>query len=154
MVFSGIHHATLIVGDEERASWFYGQVLGLQPRPRPRFKFPGLFYSCGDQELHLIIAARPLGKEDLFIRIDNTTDITRRFIHRHVAFVAPDFEALKKRLHDNNIEIVFDPDKVNEKGPDPLDTNLIESWLKMYGRPPIFCRDPFGNLLEIIPGRN
>ena|SRR5579872_2390013 len=154
MAVSGIHHATLIVDDEERASWFYGQVLGLQPKPRPRFKFPGLFYVCGGQELHLIIAARPLGKEDLFIRVDDTADITRNFIHRHVAFVVSDFEELKKRLEEYRVEILFDSVKVNEKGPDSLDYNLIDSWIKMYGKTPLFCRDPFGNLLEIIPGRD
>ena len=41
MGISGIHHATLIVDDEDRAAWFYGQVLGLSPKPRPGFKFPG-----------------------------------------------------------------------------------------------------------------
>ena len=60
MSVSGIHHVTLLVDDEEKASHFYGQVLGLEQKPRPAFRFPGLFYRCGNQEIHLIIASRPL----------------------------------------------------------------------------------------------
>jgi catechol 2,3-dioxygenase-like lactoylglutathione lyase family enzyme len=153
MEFAGIHHATLIVDDEERASWFYGCVLGLKSKPRPRFKFPGLFYFCGGQELHLIIAARPLGREDLFIHINDTSDITCNFIHRHVALIALDFDKLNKRLRENRIEILFDSERGDDQTNDPLIANLMEGWTRMYGRPPIFCKDPFGNLLEIIPGQ-
>ena len=63
----GIHHVTLLVQDGAKAAWFYGEVLGFAQKPRPAFNFPGLFYPCGDQELHLIISARPLSQEDLFI---------------------------------------------------------------------------------------
>lgn len=150
MAISGIHHTTMIVDDEQLASWFYGQVLGLIPKPRPRFKFPGLFYFCGKQELHLIIAAKPLSREELFIRINDISDITRKFIHRHVALLVSDFDGTRKRLADNRIEILFDAEKM-DKNSDPLVSNLIEGWVKMYGSIPLFCQDPFGNLLEIIP---
>lgn len=152
MAISGIHHATLIVDDEQRASWFYGQVLGLKAKPRPRFRFPGLFYFCGKrQELHLIVAAKPLTREeDLFIRINDASEITRNFIHRHVALVVTDFRRTKKRLAENHVDILFDADKLGDE-PDSLTVNLIEGWTRMYGAPPFFCRDPFGNLLEIIP---
>jgi glyoxylase I family protein len=151
LAISGIHHATLIVDDEQRASWFYGKILGLEAKPRPRFKFPGLFYFCGEkQELHLIIAAKPLAKEDLLIQIDDNSEITRNFIHRHVALVVSDFDSTKKRLAENHIDIVFDAHKVGNDS-DPFTLNLIEGWSRMYGAPPFFCRDPFGNLLEIIP---
>lgn len=152
MAVSGIHHATLIVTDEQRASWFYGQVLGLDLKPRPGFKFPGLFYHCGDQELHLIVAAKPLTSEDLFIRVNDISSITRRFIHRHVALIVSNLDNMKQRLKDNHIEILFDADQMRND-PDPLISNVIDGWNKMYGSPPLFCEDPFGNLLEIIPGR-
>ncbi len=45
---------------------------------------------------------------------------------------------------------MFDSDNVNGEGSDQLLSNLTEGWIKMYGKPPIFCRDPFGNLLEIM----
>jgi catechol 2,3-dioxygenase-like lactoylglutathione lyase family enzyme len=153
LTISGIHHATLIVDDEQRASWFYGQVLGLESKPRPRFKFPGLFYFCGRQELHLIIAAKPLTKEgDLYIQINDASEITRNFIHRHVALVVSDFDSTKNRLTENHVDILFDADKIGNDS-DPFTLNLIDGWTRMYGAPPFFCRDPFGNLLEIIPGK-
>ena len=153
MTISGIHHVTLIVDDAEKASRFYGQVLGLEQKPRPAFKFPGLFYHCGDQEIHLIIASRPLKQEDLFIRIDGISDITRRYIHRHAALVVSDLANLLTRLTDHGVEILLDPRNVQRKSSDLLLTNLLDGWNKMYGTAPIFCLDPFGNLLEIVPGR-
>ena len=62
-----------------------------------------------------------------------------------------DFDSTKKRLAENQVDILFDADKVASNS-DPFVANLIEGWTKMYGAPPFFCRDPFGNLLEIIPG--
>jgi catechol 2,3-dioxygenase-like lactoylglutathione lyase family enzyme len=153
LAVSRIHHATLIIDDEKKADWFYGELLGLEAKPRPRFDFPGLFYFCGEaQELHLITAARPNSRpDDLFIRIGGSSEITRNYIHRHVALIVSDFAATKQKLKDNHVNILFDADTVGE-GADPFTINLIQGWIKMYGAPPFFCLDPFGNLLEIIPG--
>jgi catechol 2,3-dioxygenase-like lactoylglutathione lyase family enzyme len=147
-----IHHATLLVDDETQASWFYGQILGLKAKPRPKFKFPGLFYFCGDgQELHLIISATKIKQDDaIFIRIDNSSDVTRNYIHRHVALVVSDFDETRTRLRENGIDVLFDAE-VTGPDYDVFTANLIEGWKKMYGAPPLFCRDPFGNILEIIP---
>jgi len=149
MSISGIHHVTIPVDDEARAEWFYGEVLGLKLKARPEFKFPGLFYLCGDNEIHLIIAGRPLAKEDLFLRIDHEALITRRYIHRHAALIVSDWAGLRSRLEEHGVEILFGPDSNLEN--DPLARNMVEGWLKMYGGVPIFCLDPFGNLLELIP---
>lgn len=151
MTVLGIHHATLLVDDEQRASWFYGEVLGLEAKPRPQFNFPGLFYFCGKgQELHIIVSAKPLTRaKDLVIRINGASEITRSFIHRHVALVVSDFAGTKRRISENQVEIVFDADRASKS--DPFITTLIAGWSKMYGAPPFFCLDPFGNLLEIIP---
>ena len=46
-------------------------------KPRPAFNFLGLFYSCGDQEVHLIVSAQPLLQEDLFIDVGESPG----FIH-------------------------------------------------------------------------
>ena len=29
--------------------------------------------------------------------------------------------------------------------------NLIAGWMRMYNSIPVFCQDPFGNLLELVP---
>jgi catechol 2,3-dioxygenase-like lactoylglutathione lyase family enzyme len=150
---SKIHHATLIIDDEKRADWFYRELLGLEPKPRPRFEFPGLFYFCSEgQELHLITAARPTPKlDELFICIGGGSVTTRNYIHRHIALVVSDFVATKQKMRENHVDILFDADTVGE-GADQFTLNLIQGWTKMYGAPPFFCLDPFGNLLEIIPG--
>ena len=154
MSLSGIHHVTLIVDDQERAAWFYGQVLELQPKHRPNFKFPGLFYHCGNQEVHLIVASRPLTKEDLFIQFDGIPDFTRRRTHRHAALVVPDLEVLESRLKDHDIEILFSEKSQEAQIPGTLENTSVQGWKQMYGGVPIFCEDPFGNLLEFVPGKN
>ena len=50
-----LHHVAVIVTDMEKATWFYSEVLGLKPLPRPAFPFPGSWYELGDRTLHLIV---------------------------------------------------------------------------------------------------
>ncbi len=150
MSISGIHHVTILVDDEKRAAWFYGEVLGLKLKGRPKFRFPGMFYLCGSNEIHLIVAGRPLAKEDLFLQVDGDALVTRRFIHRHAALVVSDWADLKRRLQTHGVEILVGPD--SDVKQDALAANMVEGWKKMYGGVPIFCLDPFGNLLELIPG--
>lgn len=149
MRVNGIHHVTLLVDDEERAAWFYGEVLGLKEKSRPSFKFPGIFYTSGNQEIHIIIASRPLSYEDLYIDIGGASDITRRHIHRHVALAVSDSDGLEARLEENGIEILFGPNRVEPD--DELSRNMIDGWMRMYGGVPVFCLDPFKNLVELVP---
>jgi lactoylglutathione lyase len=56
MRFVHLNHVALEVQDLRRTQRFYEDVLGLQPIPRPAFKFPGAWYRLGvDQELHIIV---------------------------------------------------------------------------------------------------
>ena len=151
MSAQGIHHVTLIVDDREQASRFYGDVLGMEEKSRPGFRFPGMFYHCGSQEVHLIIAARPLTRDDLYIQVGNVEDITRRYIHRHAAFLVPDIEEMKARLVENGVKMLFDPVVELEKRDNDFVRNMVDGWTKMYGATPIFCFDPFDNLLEFVP---
>ena len=149
MLVSGIHHVTILVDDEARAMWFYGEILGLKLKARPGFRFPGLFYTCGDNEIHLIVAARPMAKDDLYLQVDEKEPVTRRYIHRHAAFLVSNLSELRKRLEENGVKIVFGPETVVDG--DSLARNMVDGWRKMYGGVPIFCLDPFGNLLELVP---
>ena len=149
MTVAGIHHVTLLVDDKEQAAWFYGEVLGLEEKGRPAFDFPGLFYWAGDhqQEVHLIVTARPLDYQDLFIRGAAYEDVTLAHVHRHAAFLVPDVDAYEQRLQDHGCQVLFS-ETMAEQFDDDLTKNMVESWGKMYGRIPVFCLDPFKNLLE------
>jgi catechol 2,3-dioxygenase-like lactoylglutathione lyase family enzyme len=149
MPITGLHHVTLLIGDREKATWFYGQVLGLEEKPRPKFDFPGLFYFCGGQEIHLIVAAQMPPHGELTLRLSDGTVINRRYIHRHAAMLVADLPALRQRLEANGIEILFQPEAI--AADDALAQNMIAGWQRMYGQVPIFCADPFGNLLELVP---
>ena len=150
MTIAGLHHVTLLIDDVEKAAGFYGGVLELTPKPRPAFDFPGLFYHCGSQEIHLIATPQLPPDGPLTLRFSDGLQDSRRFIHRHAALLVPDLAALKQRLHAHGVEILFDPAQLAPD--DALAQNLMAGWMRMYGRVPVFCCDPAGNLLELVPG--
>jgi catechol 2,3-dioxygenase-like lactoylglutathione lyase family enzyme len=150
MNINGIHHVTLIVNDTEQARWFYGEVLGLEEKHRPGFDFPGLFYRVGEgQEIHLIVTSRPLSHEDLFIRVGSGTERTLRHIHRHAALRVSDLPAYEQRLEEYGVEILFSESRSDRD--DKLTGNMMAGWRVGYGGLPLFCEDPFENLLELVP---
>ena len=48
-----LDHGSLCVGDIDKAVWFYGDLLGLEPLPRPDFGFPGAWFDAGGTPVHL-----------------------------------------------------------------------------------------------------
>ncbi len=127
----------------------YEEALGFEAKGRPSFKFPGIFYTCGDQDIHLIISSRKQGYEDIFISIDGSKEETRRHIHRHAAFLVPDLDGMRERLAAHGVDVLFDPKTVPPA--DELSRNMAAGWTQMYGETAIFCLDPFGNLMEFVP---
>jgi catechol 2,3-dioxygenase-like lactoylglutathione lyase family enzyme len=49
-----LNHVMIRVADLEASVKFYRDILGLRPRPRPAFDFPGAWFALGGQELHLV----------------------------------------------------------------------------------------------------
>jgi len=50
-----LNHVAIHVGDVEKSSRFYHEVLRLESIPRPAFTFPGAWFRLGtNQELHII----------------------------------------------------------------------------------------------------
>lgn len=89
----GIHlvkplHTALLVSDLEKASHFYGEVLGLERCDR-NLRYPGIWYQLGDYQLHLIQDdSTPSG-------IHNVEKWGR---NRHIAFGVSDIHQSQKHL--------------------------------------------------------
>jgi len=90
MKITGFNHASLIVSDLNASRRFYEDILGLTPSDkRPPFKFDGVWYDIGEQQIHLLVVPNPdAGAE--------------RPEHggrdRHVALNVADLEAIKRDL--------------------------------------------------------
>ncbi len=116
----GLHHASLLCGDLERARAFYEGVLGLRPDPaRPVLGFDGVWYALAAQQLHLLALPNP--EQGLQRPEHGGRD-------RHLAFVVADVAALEARLVSAGIRFTR----------------------SQSGRRALFCRDPDQNALEFI----
>lgn len=155
MNLSGIHHVTLLVDDRAKAGWFYGEVLGLKEKGRPSFDFPGIFYWAGGgkQEVHLIVTANPLDREPLVFRRSSGEEVSLRHVHRHAAFLCPNVDECEERFRRHGIEVLFSESRSAEFE-DDLTQNMKSAWDTMYGATPLFVKDPFDNLLELVPMQN
>jgi catechol 2,3-dioxygenase-like lactoylglutathione lyase family enzyme len=78
-----VAHVNLSIDDVEAARRFYGEVLGLEPAPRPADAGrAGAWFRLGSTELHL--------------SLETGTDNARS--KRHVAFEVEDLDAVRLRL--------------------------------------------------------
>jgi glyoxylase I family protein len=113
-------HATLLVGDLQKARAFYEQILGFNvSTKRPSMSFDGVWYELGMQQLHLMQLPSP---EAGLQRPQNGGR------DRHLAFAVDDLTTLAGRLQGAGIAF-----------------NMSQS-----GRCALFCRDPDDNALEFI----
>jgi len=115
-----LHHVAVIVTDMEKATWFYSEVLGLKPLPRPPFPFPGAWYELGDRTLHLIV--HPPSRT-----MRGTRSIDPR--DGHLAVRVTSFEDTVARLKSFGVDCLELPDN-----PTP--------WAQIY------ATDPDGNIIE------
>jgi catechol 2,3-dioxygenase-like lactoylglutathione lyase family enzyme len=87
----GIDHVQLAApaGCEEKARWFFGEVLGMQELPKPSdlAKRGGCWFQCGRQQLHI-------GVEKDFAPAKKA----------HPAFAVSAIDALKVRLGENGVK--------------------------------------------------
>ncbi|MEN9680391.1 MAG: hypothetical protein RLZZ627_284 [Pseudomonadota bacterium] len=120
MTIRGIHHASVLVTDLNRAREFYEGILGLSINPsRPGKSFDGLWYDVGSEQIHLIVAdAHDLGDETALYP----------GIRRHVALRVEDLKGLETRIRAAGLPI----------------------FPSSSGRPVLFCRDFDGNAFELI----
>ncbi len=86
-----IHHAQIMIpaGREDEARGFYEGLLRLTPVPRPpEMPDPGLWYRCGELELHLGIQKSAPDPES----------------RAHVAFATADLDAVRARIEGADLE--------------------------------------------------
>jgi catechol 2,3-dioxygenase-like lactoylglutathione lyase family enzyme len=118
------HHTSFAVKDLERSRFFYEQVLGLEPKPRPDLGIPGVWYQAGACEVHLIemlpgldVGAAPPALNPLA---------------RHEAFGIRDYDEALAELRAHGLEV--------------LETNREQGQM--------WTRDPDGNIIELIVARD
>lgn len=89
----GIDHVQVTVAPHEleAARRFYGEILGLEPAPRPGDPGEGAWYRIGSVQLHLALEDRA------------AADANRS--RRHVCYRVADLAAAEKRLRDAGIRI-------------------------------------------------
>ena len=114
-----LDHGSLCVGDIEKAEWFYGELLGLKPLPRPDFGFPGAWFDAGGTPVHLTTGG--------YLR-DDASDL--RPNDGHLAFLVDDLEELIEELTEAEVHWWELP---NSPAADRQ----------------VFFRDPWGNMIEI-----
>lgn len=117
---TGLHHASVLVSDLERALGFYCGVLGLTiDGRRPDLGYPGAWLNVGDSQIHLIRLPSP----------DPVTGRPARVGHdRHVALQTQDIDQLQSALQAAGIPCARSSAR----------------------RRALFCRDPDGNGLEFV----
>lgn len=59
MAVAGMNHFTILTDDVDNTVSFYGDLLGLEPGPRPSFKFPGAWLYAGGQPILHVVGGRP-----------------------------------------------------------------------------------------------
>ena len=62
MAVAGMNHFTILTDDVDNTVSFYGDTLGLEPGPRPGFKFPGAWLYAGGQPILHVVGGRPKGE--------------------------------------------------------------------------------------------
>lgn len=119
---AGIHHFTIRCMPEqlEGLKTFYGNVLGMQPGPRPAFDFPGHWLYVGEQAVVHLAA---------IVRVDHPAHAASSGFD-HVSLHARGLDGTRQRLKDLGIAFEDVP---------------VPGWPLQQ----IFLRDPVGSRIEL-----
>lgn len=87
-----LDHAAVRIRSVDQSRRFYEGLLGLEPAERPELGLPGMWYTLGASQLHLI------ENESVSSGIDPTGP--------HFAIVVDDLDAVRERLTKSGFEIL------------------------------------------------
>lgn len=91
MAVAGMNHFTILTDDVDNTVRFYGELLGLEPGPRPKLKFPGAWLYAGGQPILHVVGGRPASE-------------LKPGVIDHMAFSGKDLAATLSALKDHGVE--------------------------------------------------
>jgi catechol 2,3-dioxygenase-like lactoylglutathione lyase family enzyme len=91
MAVAGMNHFTILTDDVDNTVRFYGELLGLEPGPRPKLKFPGAWLYAGGQPILHVVGGRPASE-------------LKPGVIDHMAFSGKDLAATLSALEDHGVE--------------------------------------------------
>ncbi|NRG17966.1 VOC family protein [Rhizobiales bacterium] len=125
-----LHHVSLPVRDVEHSAAFYENLFGLTRLPRPPFGIAGVWFGCGDRQVHLV--ANPSGTYRTTPSID-IADV-------HFAFWTDDFEGMVTRLERAGFSAAL---------PEGDAKRMLLSRDGVAGFPQLYVLDPDLNTIEV-----
>jgi catechol 2,3-dioxygenase-like lactoylglutathione lyase family enzyme len=129
MTVSAIEHVLVLSDDIDRTRDFYREVVGLEVGERPPLEFPGYWLYAGPTPCVHIAERRPYAAHAARLGLAVPERDSGVGPVDHIAFVAPDYEALTERLERCGVDAV---------------TNTVPG-----GPRQVFVEDPNGVRVEI-----
>jgi catechol 2,3-dioxygenase-like lactoylglutathione lyase family enzyme len=107
MPLTGLNHYLIVSKNLERSKKFYQQVLGMQLADRPDFGFPGYWLKLGDEICVHLASQQPNKIRDQFLLKKHPKGTNGSGSLDHIAFLARDPGAVRRRIQKNKIEMHF-----------------------------------------------
>lgn len=108
MPITELNHYLLVAKNLERTKEFYQQVLGLElSDERPDFGFPGYWLKAGEHICVHLASQAPNRIRDQFLLKKHPKGTTGSGSVDHIAFLAKDPEAVRRRIQKHRIEMHF-----------------------------------------------
>ena len=107
MPITELNHFLLVAKNLEKTKKFYEKVLGLEIAERPDFGFPGYWLKTGDNICVHLASQDPNEVRDMFLLKKHPRGTNGSGSVDHIAFLARDPYATRKRIQKNKVEMHF-----------------------------------------------